>query len=295
MADRTYDRRVFLARTGVLGMALAAPTALVVGHTSPASAGPVEDLVAWLRSVLQQLSSETFDAVVAFVAPGADGHSWSQGTPRPEPGAIATDAGAYTMDVFDRYIPFPDQLSAPLMLEAARRSGDVPAELPTRYRGLGRDDAQRMDGALTILIENDETIPISILVALLLNATATLIDPGLLLRPSRYSSQFAKLTFREKARVLADLESPQPRLVALVRPLLGGALTGELQGLVKLLALFMLALPGLGAYSEWQVFDPSTKTLRRRPIGWELTGYLPGRRAGVEGHADFLGYYQGRS
>jgi hypothetical protein len=39
------------------------------------------------------------------------------------------------------------------------------------------------------------------------------------------------------------------------------------------------------------VFEPRTKTLRGRPVGWELTSY----RGVREGAADFQGYYQGRT
>ena len=56
-------------------------------------------------------------------------------------------------------------------------------------------------------------------------------------------------------------------------------------------------LPGLVlffAFSEIDVFDPATRTLVRRPVGWDHCGYLPGRMEPVEGWDDFQGYYQDR-
>jgi hypothetical protein len=40
------------------------------------------------------------------------------------------------------------------------------------------------------------------------------------------------------------------------------------------------------------VFDPATRTLSGRPVGWQLTGYVP--NGVVDGWDDFQGYFQDR-
>ena len=56
-------------------------------------------------------------------------------------------------------------------------------------------------------------------------------------------------------------------------------------------------LPGFVAflaYGEWHVFDRRRRRLRRRPVGWDLANYQPGRLVPAEGWNELQGYYQGR-
>jgi hypothetical protein len=55
------------------------------------------------------------------------------------------------------------------------------------------------------------------------------------------------------------------------------------------------ALVAFFAFSEVDVFDPTTRSLMRRPVGWDHCGYLDGRLEPVEGWDDFRGYYHGRT
>lgn len=291
----TVDRRTFLARAGVLGLALSAPPGLLA---PPAGANPtgdaLEQLVRWLRPQLQALSAETFDALVAFCVPGDDPFSHAQHNASPTPGAVAADAGPFLMDTIDGYLPLPDAIWVPAVLDVTRYLGNTPARLPRELRDVGLAEAQRLDAALKLVIENDETLPASIVIALLLNVTATILTPWALWRRNGRQAPFAKLSYREKARVFRDFERPNPKIILALGGRYSGALVNELNNLIKYLTMAMLALPADGTFSEQQVFDPATRTLRARPLGWDLSNYLPGRTDAPDGHDEFLGYYQGR-
>jgi hypothetical protein len=77
------------------------------------------------------------------------------------------------------------------------------------------------------------------------------------------------------------------------RPLSEGDPTqsaGFLQNLFGVLP----ALVAFLAFSEVDVFDPQTRTLTARPVGWDHCGYLRDRTEPVDGWDDLLGYYQDR-
>ena len=85
-----------------------------------------------------------------------------------------------------------------------------------------------------------------------------------------FSAPFANLSFPEKVEVFRRLEGADLAL----RPLAG-------------------ALPQFVAflvYSEAGVFDPDTRTLTARPLGWELSNY----EGVADGRDEFKGYYQDR-
>ena len=124
---------------------------------------------------------------------------------------------------------------------------------------------------------SDETVPISGAVANLLNLTAAQVNP--LAAGGGFPSHFSRLSFAEKADVFRILEatSGEDDASAQVR-FVGGILPG-----------FTAFL----AFGEWQVFDPETRKLTERPIGWELTRYQPGRTVPAEGFRELKGYYRG--
>lgn len=295
MSNTVLDRRTFLARAGVLGLALSAPPGLLsAAHANP-TGDAIEALVRWLRPELQKLAAETHDALAAFCIPGDDPFSGRQHLARPEPGGVAAGCGPFLMDTIDEYLALPDAVWVPPILQGTRVLGNVPAPLPPELRRVGLGGAQRLDRALKIVIENDETIPAAIVVALLLNVTATILTPAVMWRRGPVSP-FAKLSYREKAAVFRDFESRAPKIVILARQ--SGALDSHvleaLDGLVKYLTMAMLALPSDGMYSEQSTYDRETKRLRSRPIGWDQANYLPGQTVPPDGHPEFLGYYQDR-
>lgn len=290
----TLDRRTFLARAGVLSLALSAPPGLLAPPAHANAAGDaLEALVRWLRPQLQALSDETFKALAAFCVPGDDRFSRAQHNATQTPGAIATNTGEFLMDTIDGYLPLPDAIWVPAVLDVTRHLGNTPARLPRELREVGLGEAQRLDRALKLVIENDETIPASIVIALLLNVTATILSPAALWRRNGMNAPFAKLSYREKGRVFQDFEKPNPKIILALGGRYSGFLVSELNNLIKYLTMAMLALPADGTYSEQSEFDPQTRTLRRRPLGWDLSDYLPGRADAPDGHDEFLGYYRG--
>jgi hypothetical protein len=107
-------------------------------------------------------------------------------------------------------------------------------------------------------------------VATLLDTAAQLVDAAS--ASGTFSSPFANLTAAGKAQALAILENAEP--FAQLRSLFG---------VLPSLAAFL-------AYSELGAFDPTTRTLVARPLGWQLSSY-----DGVaDGRNAFIGYFENR-
>jgi hypothetical protein len=129
-------------------------------------------------------------------------------------------------------------------------------------------------GAAPVLIASLDNYrppaPAATLLATLLNRTALEVDPTA--TRGGFHSPFARLSFADKARVFQRLERD---------PALAGSSTGYA----------VHVLPGLAsryAYVEAGVLDPATRTLRSRPVGWELTGYDVS-----DGSDELVGYWKG--
>jgi hypothetical protein len=84
-----------------------------------------------------------------------------------------------------------------------------------------------------------------------------------------FASPFSNLSFADKGRVFALLE--------------GNPASAPLAGVLPVAVGFL-------AYAETAVFDPVTRTISGRPIGWDLSSYT-----GVsDGHDEFRGYFRNR-
>ena len=118
MPHTMVDRRTFLARTGVLGLALAAPPGLLARADANPAGDAIEELVRWLRPQLRNLAIETYEGLAAFVAPGDDRFSALQHQRLPGPGGVAAGAGRFTLDTIDGYLPVPDRIWIPTMLRS---------------------------------------------------------------------------------------------------------------------------------------------------------------------------------
>jgi hypothetical protein len=57
---------------------------------------------------------------------------------------------------------------------------------------------------------------------------------------------------------------------------------------------FMLRISGFGSYCEFAVFNPATREVAERPLGWVLSQYAPDAPPSGIGGDDFIGYFQGR-
>lgn len=286
---RDLGRRALLARMGVLGAAAAIPAlAAPSAATSPSALSP---LVGLLRPVLAELSRDTIRGLVVMVCPGPDAFSRAQGTPRDEPGALEARGDDFMIASLDGFVPFPDQLATPLAAALSTAVDDIGLPLPPGLLPPLFPPVWTLDQVLQELLENDETLPLSLVVALLLNVVATQVNPLALNGP--FLSPFARLSLDEKCRAFELLEGPDADLVALLDAGLPEPLRSSISGLLRFLAGALLEFSAFGSYNEWGVYDGAARELTDRPVGWQLSGYQPD--GVVDGWDDFIGYYEGRT
>lgn len=292
MSELPHSRRDFLARAGILGAAAAVTQAPI----ARAQIGLLDALPLGIaRDALQLLARDTVSGLVVFTVPGGDAYSRAQGHTSETPGAIEAQAPQMVLDGLDNFLPLPDALVSPLAaaLGTGVSEARVPEELLGPVLNLLRPGADALDKALQVVLRNDETVPLSALIALLLNFEATAVEPTALVGPF-LASPFANLAFESKAEVFHRLEQTDSDLVALLDRAAPEPLKDSVSGLVKFAAGIVLEFAAFAPYTEYGVFDPGTRQARARPVGWDLSRYLPGRMTPVDGHPELRGYYQGR-
>lgn len=283
---RTVSRRAFLARIGVLGATAGVGGRLLLGGAASGAPAQVPDA---LRQLLAELARDTLDGLTTFVVPGPDPYSRAQGTPRSEPGALEAGATDFMIEALDNFVPFPQQLARPVAAALSTGLSDLGIELPGDLLDLLPLPIDTLDEALARLLDGDDAIPLSLVVALLLNLVATQVNPLAVSGP--FVSPFARLSFAEKAQAFALIEGPDADLVALLDTELPEPLRASVSGLLRFVGGALLEFPAFGAYNERAVFDPGSRTLTGTPVGWTLTGY-----GGVsDGWDELIGYYQDRT
>ena len=301
MTTSELSRRAFLARIGVLGASAVLLPQCVAGPdatgalASELSLGALVDL---LRPILAQLSRDTLNGFIAFSLPGQDAYSSAQGTPRGEPGGIEAGGTDFFIENLDRFLPFPDEVVRPAASALVTALHDLPLPLPASALGLVGGllgpptvTVGLVDSAVRFILENDDTAPLSLPVALLLNYVATVVNP--LSLKGAFLSPFARLSFADKAHALALIETSQSNLVALLDAQVPEPLKDSVSGLLKFLGGALHEFAAFGSMGEGPRYDPATRTLTGRPIGWQLSGYLPDNFVG-DGWDDLIGYYQDR-
>lgn len=297
MAVHELSRRAFLARIGVLG----ASAALLPQCFRPDATGDqlselgLGSLVDLLRPVLGQLARDTLNGFVAFSLPGQDAYSTAQGTPRSEPGGIEAGGTDFLIRNLDRFLPFPDEIVRPAASALVTALRDLPLPIAGNLLfglfGPSVVTIGLVDDAVQFIIENDDTAPLSLPVALLLNYVATATDPASL--HGAFLSPFSRLSFADKARAMAMIEVSQSQLVALLDTQVPQPLQASVSGLLQFLGGALHEFAAFGSLGESPRFDPATRTLTGRPVGWQLTGFLPDNQTG-DGWDDLLGFYQDR-
>ncbi|NKY26198.1 hypothetical protein [Nocardia gamkensis] len=281
IAPTIFDRRDFLAYAAGFAAAASAGSALAPAEAQAQPAGPFAAVDAFIL--------DTVRAVCVMVFPGPDEWSRVQGTPRPGPGPIEVGGGEFMVELFDRYLAAGDQLTRPLASALAAGLNDLGIPAPLLL-GVSPEQGRTIDQALGY-VYSDRTLPLSVLVALVLTFGALLVAPASLVGP--LGSPFARLSLRDKCRVIELVERPLPELVSLIDGGLPGPLRGSGTGFLRFAGGILLEGTAFGVYSELEMFDPVTRTVAGRPPSWELTGYRPDGL--VEGHPDLIGYYQGRT
>jgi hypothetical protein len=130
----------------------------------------------------------------------------------------------------------------------------------------GAVDAGLLDVFIATVDESTPFVPsFSAQVAAILNSVALSVSPAPV---ASFVSPFAELSFAEKAAVFQIMDGTESLA------LLGG-----------LLPLFVAFF----GYSEAGAFDPTTRTLKRKPLGWTLSHYS----GAADGRDELLGYFPG--
>ncbi len=277
-------RREMLIRTGMLGAG-----AFVLGiRPEAAGAAPLDD--ALIQQAIELLTRDTYAGLAVFAVPGpiTDRYSLAQGQTSLRPGAVQAKAPELIAHTLDNYISLPDEYLQALV--AAFRDG-----APDTAGGLAGLEllSATLDDVLQVVLQNDVAVPASFPVALLLNFAATQVRPTAVIGPVP-SSPFANLRWAEKGQALQRIERADPDLVALIDGSAPQPLTESASGLLRFIGNVVLTLAGFAPYTEFHVFDPVTRRATRRPIGWDLSTYMPGRTTPADGWAELLGYYQDR-
>jgi hypothetical protein len=278
-------RRRFLARLGVLGAGLAVHGTGVL-EALPARAASASRLAS---DALALLERDTFRGLVAWVVPGPDPYSRAQRHHSPTPGGVAARTDRFLIDGLDRLLPLPDEMLAPAIRALATGTSD---SLDVSVPVLGGAQIARLDDALQTALANDETVPASLLVAMLLNHLATQVSPSSIVGPFP-ASPYANLRFADKTEAFRRLEEDHARVAARIDGRMSEPNRRSLSGLLRLLGSALPTFTAFGTYSEYHAFDRRARTARRRPIGWELSSFSPGRARPADGWPELKGYHRG--
>lgn len=287
-----FNRRAFLTRASLVGAFVSAGVSFpgALNHSmGPVGRANAQDTGSAALDAVEEFSLDTMRALCVMVMPGPDEWSRQQGTPREDPGPIEVGGGEFMKDLFDNYLAMGDQLARPLALGMGTALADmgIPAE---PFLGLSEPDGRRIDQLLGY-VYSDRVLPLSLPVALLLNTGALLVNPGSIIGP--LGSPFSRLSLGDKCRVLEGIEGPVPQLISILDGSLPAPLRGSASGFLRFAGGIMLQAAAFGVYSEQNTFDRQTRTVEPRPVPWELTGFRP--TGMVDGHPEFIGYYQNRT
>jgi hypothetical protein len=290
MTERSqFGRREFFVRAGVVGAAVVLLDAVdLTDATSPAEAG----VPAPVASLLDQLATDTINGLIAFVVPGPDPYSVAQGVSDPVPGGIDADGTAFLLNALDNFFPVPAEPLSLLVQALATGLSDKVPLLPaglTLNLGAPLELTTALDQVLAGLVGLNGSVPLSEMVALLLNFLASTVDPASI--TGTFLSPFSNLTFAQKASVFELLEVDSVSVAQMIDGNLPEPLKDSLSGLLAFLAGALLEFSAFGSYSEFGAFDPTTRQLTGVPVGWRTSNYLVDTNfVPVEGWDEFQGY-----
>jgi hypothetical protein len=292
MEDLGLNRRQFLLRTGTLGAAASVALYPSIARAAGLLDPLIDDIAA---PALKILARDTVAGLVAFSVPGPDKYSKAQGVTDTRPGGIDAKATDVFMVDLDDFLPVPDTYVHALAASFTTAVSDIP--IPLKLLGplaqLGEQFAAKMDDALRSLLHSDAAVPLSLVIAMMLNFLATQVKPTALVGPFP-TSPFANLKFADKARALKALEGADAQLLATLDHNAPQPMKDSLSGLLKCVGGALQEFGAYLSYGEGGVFDPKTRTVSKRPVGWDLSNYMPGRTTPADGWDEFLGYFEGR-
>jgi hypothetical protein len=287
-----FNRRTFLWRTGTLGAAATVALYPSIARAAGALDPVIEEIAA---PALKMLAHDTIAGLVAFEVPGSDKYSQAQGVTSTRPGGIDAKGPEVFLIDLDEFLPIPDTYVHSMAASFSTAVSDIP--IPLSLLGplaqLGEQYAAKMDDALLALTQSDAAVPLSLLIALMLNFLATQVNPASVAGPIT-TSPFANLKFDEKAKAFELLEGEDAQLLATLDDGAPQPMKDSLSGLLKFVGGALQEFGTYLSYGEWGVLDPQTKAVSARPVGWDLSSYMPGRTTPADGWDEFLGYFEGR-
>lgn len=286
MTTARFGRRAFFVRAGLVGAAAAlGETALRQAGTAPADA---------LAPLFDTIATDTINGLVAFVVPGPDRYSVTQGVSDTLPGGIAADGTAFMLNALDNFYPVPAEPMRLLVQAFATALTDNISEIPPSVVSVPLSLAAEIDLAVENQLAEQGSVPLSALVALLLNLVGTMAAPASVVGP--FFSPFANCTFAQKEQAFALMEQEAATVTAEIDANLSEPLKETFSGLLEFLAGALLEFAAFGSYSEFGAFDPKTRQLTGVPVGWRLSNYLAATNfTPVEGWNEFKGYLGGRT
>lgn len=300
-------RRQLLIGSGVLGAAAAVNPGMAFAHwgrgkgkgrwgrdNPQENVEPVDWTVEQLRTALDRLRDDTFFAMIAFGVPGNDPYSEYQGVSTPYPGGITTRADLYLAGGTNLLVPMPAAYMGQMLASIATYLAIQPMDIPEMAAGdVGENGEyllENLNSTFTDYLEGE--VSNSVLVALLVNLAATRVAGSI---DGPFPSPFANLGWEQKCRVFEELESESSWLKrAITWNIPDRDYREATPGVLSSMIAFMLRIAGFGSYCEFAVFNPETREVAQRPLGWVLSQYAPDAPPSGIGSDDFIGYYQGR-
>jgi hypothetical protein len=312
-------RRQFLIRTGLLAVASIFPVP-VWAQPAPMLTQPhmTDDHI--IAMTLLRFVYDTFSGLLAFMVPGDDCYSVTQGVAVPGPGGALNNnleedlldcklngnflAMQRLIDAIDEEAPLPSSVTRVMISSLIVSLKNHPIPLPTQ--DATRDLMLRLDDALLRLLDGvpltaspngcDEVPRVglspSLLSAVALNLVATVVNPDSVASPSDTDNScttvlrtpFARLSFIEKQRVFELLDLPTNE----ADPILSEVLGPTVLGLFSLLGGALMSTAGLVAFSEASNLDVQTYIdtgvvdldLSQPVTGWQLARYQMHQRDG---------------
>lgn len=285
-----WSRRQFLAQFGLVGAAVlmgrpAAAVRVGPGH-GPLPAGALDPAA----DALHTLARDTYRGLAVWVVPGPDQYSRAQGEVSPTPGGVEAAADEFLLQALDSYLPMPDEFIVPVVRALATGAASAPA--PLVAPAVADGDLASLDDRLQALLAGEGSVPISLLIAMLLNSLAVQVTPAALTGPFP-ASPYANLTHRQKTEAFRRLEEDSAQVAAHIDGELSEPMRRAFSGVLGLLGGSLPNFAAFAVYSEYHAFDRERRVARTRPIGWDLSNFAPGRRTPPDGWAEFRGYHKG--
>lgn len=296
-------RRQLLIGSGLLGAAAAVNPGMAFagwGHgrwgwgNPEQNVEPVDWTVEQMRTALNALRDDTFFALTAFGVPGNDPYSEYQGVSTPYPGGITTRADLYVAGGTDLLVPMPTEFMKQMLASIATYLRFSPMDIPEMAsEDVGENGEwilENLDRSLIEYLEGE--VSNSVMAALLLNLAATRVAGSV---DGPFPSPFANLTWEQKAQVFEELENENSWLKrAITWAIPDWNYREAAPGVLISFVSFMLRVIGFGSYCEFAVFNPATREVVQRPLGWVLSQYAPDAPPSGIGSDDLIGYFQGR-